>query len=137
MTPSLAQQTIAKLEPLRPRWYAAKESVGIDILHALQGEEGDDFGGLFALLQASEGERERLVAANGELRRELSYEGDQRERAEKAEAALQASERERERLTTALTKIADDPLDEPATWGGAAEWMRRIANATLGRKHPR
>lgn len=64
MTPSLAQQTLAKLKALLPRWYAARESAGIDILHALRGEEGDDFGGLFAmveLLLASERERERLA----------------------------------------------------------------------------
>lgn len=33
----------------------------------------------------------------------------------------------------ALTRIADDWIDEPATWGGAAEWMRRIAREALGR----
>lgn len=33
----------------------------------------------------------------------------------------------------ALRKIADDPVDEPATWGGAAEWMRRLARAALAR----
>jgi hypothetical protein len=34
-------------------------------------------------------------------------------------------------LREALEKIANDDLDEPATWGGAAEWMRDIARAAL------
>jgi hypothetical protein len=35
--------------------------------------------------------------------------------------------------SVALRRIADDPIDEPATWGGAAEWMRRIARDCLTR----